>query len=116
MCVIRGAVISVIYRLARRGELQLIQELIVRSINDLTERHGFAPMASVRPAVFQLFSFDDDPRGLWVAEEADEIVGSAFSWVCGDLWFLAELFIATGKQGSGIGSELLRRTLGSGLN
>jgi len=91
--------------------LQRIQELIVRSINDLTERHGFASMASVRPPVFQLFSFDDDPRGLWVAEEANEIVGSAFSWVCGDLWFLAELFIAPGKQGSGIGRELLRRTL-----
>ncbi len=68
-------------------------------------------MASVRPAVFQLFSFDDDPRGLWIAEEADEIVGSAFSWVCDDLWFLAELFIAPGKQRSGIGRELLRRTL-----
>ena len=30
-------------------------------------------------------------QGVWIAEESDEIVGSAFSWVCGDLWFLAEL-------------------------
>jgi len=102
---------AVIYRLARRSELQHLQDLIVGSINDLTERHGFGAMASVRPAQFQLFSFDDDPRGLWVAEEENKILGSAFSWVCGDLWFLAELFIAPGKQGSGIGRELLSRTL-----
>lgn len=102
---------SIAYRLARRSELQHLQDLIVDSINDLTERHGFGAMASVRPALFQFFSFDDDPRGLWVAEDGDEIVGSAFSWVCGDLWFLAELFIAPTKQGSGIGRELLRRTL-----
>jgi hypothetical protein len=67
-------------------------------------------MASVRPARFQLFSFDDDPQGFWVAEERDEIVGSAFSWICGNLWFLAELFVAPGKQGSGIGRELLARS------
>jgi GNAT superfamily N-acetyltransferase len=101
---------SITYRHAHRDELQQIQELIVRSINDLTQRHGFDAMASVRPAVFQTFCFDDDPRGFWVAEEADRIVGSAFSWACGHLWFLAELFIAPGRQGSGIGGELLRRT------
>ncbi len=102
---------SVAFRPARVDELQRAQELIVSSINDLTERHGFGAMASVRPATFQLFSFREDPRGLWVAEDKGEIVGSAFSWVCGDLWFLAELFIAPRKQGSGIGRELLRRTL-----
>jgi GNAT superfamily N-acetyltransferase len=102
---------SVTYRLARAEELQRVQELIVDSINDLTVRHGFGAKASVRPATFQLFSFGDDPRGLWIAEDAGEIVGSAFSWVCGDLWFLAELFIAPRLQGSGVGRELLRSTL-----
>ena len=102
---------SVTFRPARAEELQHAQELVVGSINDLTERHGFGPMASVRPAAFQLFSLNDDPRGLWIAENDGEIVGSAFSWVCGDLWFLAELFIAPRMQGSGIGTELLRLTL-----
>jgi GNAT superfamily N-acetyltransferase len=102
---------SIIYRLAERGELQCLQELIVSSINDLTKRHGFGAMASVRPPAFQLFSFDEDPRGFLIAENAGETLGSAFSWVCGDLWFLAELFIAPGHQGSGIGRELLRRAL-----
>jgi GNAT superfamily N-acetyltransferase len=102
---------SVALRPARADELQRAQELIVRSINDLTERHGFGAMASVRPAAFQLLYFNEGPGGFWIAEDGGEIVGTAFSWVCGDLWFLAELFIAPRMQGSGIGRELLRRTL-----
>jgi GNAT superfamily N-acetyltransferase len=101
---------SVMFRPARVDELQRIQELIAGTINDLTEQHGFGTMASVRPPAFQLFSFNEDARGFWVAEDKGEIVGSAFSWACGDLWFLAELFIAPRMQGSGIGGELLRRT------
>lgn len=102
---------SVTLRSARADELQHAQELIVGSINDLTERHGFGAMASVRSAAFQLFSFHEDPGGFWIAEDGGEIVGTAFSWVCGDLWFLAELFIAPRMQGGGIGRQLLRRAL-----
>jgi GNAT superfamily N-acetyltransferase len=102
---------SVIFRPARADELQRAQEQIVTSINDLTERHGFGAMASVRPATFQIHAFNEDPKGFWIAEEDGEIVGSAFSWACADLWFLAELFIAPRMQGSGIGRELLRRAL-----
>src|SRR6202521_6415856 len=98
-------------RPARADELQRAQELVVRSINDLTERHGFGPMAAVRSAHFQLFSLKDDAGGLWVAEDAGEILGFAFSWVCGDLWFLAQLFVSPGQQGRGIGQELLKRAL-----
>jgi GNAT superfamily N-acetyltransferase len=98
-------------RPARANELQRAQELIVSSINDLTERHGFGAMASVRPAAFQLYCFNEDPGGFWIAEDEGEIVGSAFSWLCSDLWFLAELFIAPRMQGSGIGRQLLRQTL-----
>jgi hypothetical protein len=45
-----------------------------------------------------------------VAEDADEILGFAFSWVCGDFWFLAELFVSPDHQGRGIGNKLLERT------
>jgi GNAT superfamily N-acetyltransferase len=102
---------SILYRPARADELQATQAHIVHSINDLSERHGFGPMASIRSPDFQLFSLNDDPAGFWTAEQDGEIVGSAFSWVCGDLWFLAELFIAPDRQGQGIGNELLKRTL-----
>jgi GNAT superfamily N-acetyltransferase len=103
--------VPIIYRPARADELQATQQHIVRSINDLSERHGFGSMASVRTPDFQLFSLNDDPAGLWTAERDGEIVGSAFSWVCGDLWFLAELFISPALQGQGIGGELLKRAL-----
>jgi hypothetical protein len=83
-----------VYRPAREQDLERAQELVVHSINDLTERHGFGPMAVLRPTQFQSFSSKNDPDGLWVAEDAREIIGFAFSWVCGDLWFLAELFVS----------------------
>jgi GNAT superfamily N-acetyltransferase len=100
-----------VYRPAREQDLERAQELVVRSINDLTERHGFGTVAVLRPTQFQSFSLKDDPDGLWVAEDAGEMLGFAFSWVCGDLWFLAELFVTPGHQGRGIGNELLKRTL-----
>ncbi len=80
-------------------------------MNELCERHGFGPIATVRPPVFAGFSLSDDPDGLWVAEEAGDLLGFGFSWVCGDLWFLAQLFVSPGQQGRGVGRELLNRTL-----
>jgi GNAT superfamily N-acetyltransferase len=101
---------QIVYRPARADELQTAQELVVQSINDLTMRHGFGPMASLRPADFQQFSLKDDPGGLWVAEVSGEIVGFAFSWISGTFWFLAELFVSPNHQGQGIGDGLLKRT------
>ena len=102
---------ATLYRPARLQDLERADALVVHSINDLTERHGFGPMLGPSPPRFQLFSLKDDPAGLWVAEDGDQILGFAFSWVCGDLWFLAQLFVVPGQQGSGIGNELLKRTL-----
>jgi GNAT superfamily N-acetyltransferase len=85
--------------------------LAVASINDLTVRHGFGPMAASSPPNFQLFSLADDPDGLWVAEDGGDLLGFAWSWVCGDVWFLAQLFIDPAQQGRGIGNELLKLTL-----
>ncbi len=103
---------AVAYRPARAEELVQAEGLVAASINDLTQSHGFGRMASLRPPQFQLFSLKDDPDGLWIAEEGGEIRGFAFSWVCDRLWFLAELFVAPGRQGAGgVGNELLQRTL-----
>src|SRR5882757_2007332 len=101
----------VMCRPARAEDLRRADEIVVASINELTERHGFGPMAASHPPHFQAFSLKDDAGGLWVAEEAGEILGFAWSWVCGDLWFLAQLFVAPGQQGRGIGNELIKRTL-----
>ncbi|MDB5621186.1 GNAT family N-acetyltransferase [Tardiphaga sp.] len=98
------------YRPAREADLERSDRLVVASINDLTRRHGFGPMATSHPPAVQLFSLKDDADGVWVAEEADEILGFAWSWVCGDLWFLAQLFVSPDHQGRSIGNELLKRT------
>lgn len=101
----------IIYRPARAQDLRRAGELVTASINALCERHGFGPIASVRPPAFAMFSVKDDPEGLWVAEDTGELVGFAFSWVCGDVWFLAQLFVSPDRQGCGIGPALLERTL-----
>jgi ribosomal protein S18 acetylase RimI-like enzyme len=97
------------YRRAGAEDFVRADALVVGSINDLTQRHGFGKIASPRPPQFQLFSLQDDPDGLWVAEDASQMVGFAWSWVCGDLWFLAQLFVSPAQQGSGIGNELIKR-------
>src|SRR3979409_2697699 len=102
---------TILCRPARAQDLVRADQLVVASINDLTQRHGFGPMASSSPPNFQLFSLKDDAGGLWVAEEANEILGFAWSWVCGDLWFLAQLFVSPDHQSRSIGNELLKRTL-----
>jgi ribosomal protein S18 acetylase RimI-like enzyme len=102
--------VPITYRPARAGDLEISDRLVVASINNLTQRHGFGPMAASSPPAFQLFSLKDDADGLWVAEEAGEILGFAWSWVCGDLWFLAQLFVSPDHQGRSIGNELLKRT------
>ncbi|HJV62857.1 MAG TPA: GNAT family N-acetyltransferase [Albitalea sp.] len=101
----------IVVRTARADELARAEELVARSINDLTVRHGFGPIAASRAPDFQAFCLRDDPGGVWLAEDDGEIVGFALSWVCGELWFLAELFVAPGRQGQGIGNELMERTL-----
>jgi ribosomal protein S18 acetylase RimI-like enzyme len=101
----------VVYRPARVDDLARAEALVVASINDLTERHGFGSMATARPPNFQLFSLNDDPDGLWVAEDSGDIRGFAWSWVCGDVWFLAQLFVDPALQDRGIGNELLKLTL-----
>lgn len=102
---------SLVFRPARADDLAATDALVVASINDLTVRHGFGPMAAASPPNFQLFSLEDDPDGLWVAEDDGNIAGFAWSWVCGDVWFLAQLFVDPARQGSGIGNALLERTL-----
>lgn len=101
---------TLVYRPAHEQDLPRAEALVVASINDLTERHGFGAIAGPRPTAFQQFSLREDPGGLWVAEEDDDMLGFAWSWTCDELWFLAQLFVSPGQQGRGIGNELLSRT------
>lgn len=102
---------AIVYRPACAEDLVRADALVVATINDLTERHGFGPMATVSPPNFASFSLHDDAAGLWIAEDGRNIRGFAWSWICGDLWFLAQLFVDPAQQGHGIGKELIKRTL-----
>ncbi|MCK1720212.1 GNAT family N-acetyltransferase [Bradyrhizobium sp. 141] len=101
---------AIVCRPARMEDLKQADEMVVASINELTERRGFGRMASSRPQNFQAFSLADDPEGLWVADDDGEVVGFAWSWVCGELWFLAQLFVAPDRQSDGIGNQLISKT------
>jgi GNAT superfamily N-acetyltransferase len=100
----------VVYRPARIEDLKRADEIVVASINELTERRGFGKMASSHPPNFQAFSLRDDAEGLWVADHDGEIIGFAWSWVCGELWFLAQLFVSPDRQSGGIGNQLMGKT------
>ncbi|WFU44034.1 GNAT family N-acetyltransferase [Bradyrhizobium sp. CB82] len=101
---------AVVCRPARVDDLKRADEIVVASINELTERRGFGKMATSHPPNFQAFSLRDDSEGLWVADEDGEIIGFAWSWVCGELWFLAQLFVSPGRQSDGIGRQLISKT------
>src|SRR3977135_2607294 len=100
----------IVYRPARAQDLKRADELAGASINDLTKRHGFGSVAAARPPNFQSSCLAEDADGLWVAEEGDDMLGFAWSCVCGCLWFRAQLFVLQVQQGRGIGNELLART------
>jgi hypothetical protein len=51
----------IIYRPARAQDLQRTGELVVGSMNDLSQRHGFGQIAAVRPPTFSVFSLSDEP-------------------------------------------------------
>jgi len=55
-----------------------------------------------------------DPGGSWVAEESGTVVGMSQSFVREDYWMLSQLGTVPGRQGLGVGSELLRLALSHG--
>jgi GNAT superfamily N-acetyltransferase len=55
-----------------------------------------------------------DPGGSWVAEDGAAIVGMSQSFVREDYWMLSQLGTLPGRQGLGVGKELLRLAMGHG--
>ncbi len=101
------------YRPARVSDLEPAMAMIIEAIDALERQHGFEGLVADGDISnpFAAFSLEDDPSGLWVAEENGVLQGYGFSWTSGPLWFLADLFIRPGRQTSGIGRALLERTM-----
>ena len=55
-----------------------------------------------------------DPAGSWVAEDEGIVVGMSQSFVREDYWTLSQLGTLPGRQGRGVGRELLRLALTHG--
>ena len=55
-----------------------------------------------------------DPGGSWVAEDAGTVVGMSQSFVREGYWMLSQLGTVPGRQGLGVGRELLRLALSHG--
>jgi|HubBroStandDraft_1064217.scaffolds.fasta_scaffold67414_3 GNAT superfamily N-acetyltransferase len=55
-----------------------------------------------------------DPGGSWVADDEGQIVGMSQSFVRDDYWMLSQLGTVPGRQGRGLGRELLRLALSHG--
>ena len=108
---LHGVAMGIAIRPAQDSDLGPADALIVASINDLTTRHGYGPIAKPSSPRFQRFSLNDDPEGLWVAESDGRLIGFGHSWTCDRLWFLAQLFVQPDLQASGVGRELLAKTL-----
>ncbi|HWD53725.1 MAG TPA: GNAT family N-acetyltransferase [Acidimicrobiales bacterium] len=57
---------------------------------------------------------ETDPDGSWVAEDEGIVVGMSQSFVREDYWTLSQLGMLPGRQGRGLGRELLRLALTHG--
>jgi GNAT superfamily N-acetyltransferase len=102
---------SPVCRPARLDDLKPAMAIVVEAFNDVNRRHGTQDFVAGMGTGFAAFSLNDDPAGLWVAEEKCEIIGFGFSWTADGLWFLADLFVRPQWQATGIGRVLLRHTL-----
>ncbi len=57
---------------------------------------------------------ETDPEGSWVAEDAGTVVGMSQSFVREGYWMLSQLGTVPGRQGLGVGRELLSLALSHG--
>jgi len=103
---------DITFRPARSADLDAALVIVDRSINDLRVRHGFPSVAGTRVPAFQSLCLNENPEGLWVAEEQGAIVGFGFAWMVEKFWFLSQLFIDPDEQAKGIGQSLLAKALG----
>jgi ribosomal protein S18 acetylase RimI-like enzyme len=55
-----------------------------------------------------------DPQGSWVAEDEGTVVGMSQSFVREDYWMLSQIGMLPGRQGRGLGRELLGLALSHG--
>src|SRR5713226_3538052 len=102
---------DITYRPAKPEDLEEAELVVQRSGNALLVRHGMQPWLAPPSTAFPKFCLEQDPSGLWVAQDRDTIVGFGFSWMSETFWCLSQLFVSPETQAKGIGQALLSKTL-----
>lgn len=104
------------YRRARPEDAERTYDVVREAADDLLRRAGQTPseqqsLPHERVIRFRHACIAHDPDRFWVAESDTEIIGAAIAVLRGDVWYLGALHVVPGHQGTGVGSELLRRSL-----
>ena len=102
---------DITYRPAKPEDLEEAERVVQRSGSALLVRHGMQPWLAPPSTAFPKFCLEQDPSGLWVAQDRDTIVGFGFSWMSEKFWCLSQLFVSPETQAKGIGQALLSKTL-----
>lgn len=108
---------SVRVRPAREDDLDACARIWKAGIEDYQARLNQPPMPDDLGPLRRLFAhaLGSDPERFWVAVDGgaadDAPIGFSSAVVRGDLWFLAMLFVAPGRQAAGLGSTLMDHAL-----
>lgn len=111
-----GGVNDLIIRPAREDDLPAMARLTARSYYEVDARtfHRSWPDPQMRPPERDALwihrtgrTLETDPEGCWVAEVDGRVVGCAVSRVRELMWILSSFAVEPGRQGQGIGQQLL---------
>ncbi|MFN8623659.1 MAG: GNAT family N-acetyltransferase [Chloroflexota bacterium] len=106
------------YRRASAADAEATFEIVKAAADDLLVRAGRPPatvgaLPPERVLRFRRSQAAHDPDGYWVAEVGGVMVGAAIGVRREGTWYLAALHVLPGWQGRGIGSALLRCSMGN---
>ncbi|HTX69102.1 MAG TPA: GNAT family N-acetyltransferase [Thermoleophilia bacterium] len=107
---------AVTCRLADAADAASAAGLVMLALNDLLAKQNRPPLAATGETMVPVFGhvMTCCPERFWVAEAEGEPVGFGAGLERGDLRYLAGLFVHPGRQGQGVGGELLRRAMAPG--
>jgi GNAT superfamily N-acetyltransferase len=111
---------DIVYRQAGEEDLEQTFEVVLEADRDLNQKHGRSrslerSVPRERALAFRRNALRHDPERFWVAESGGQLVASGIATQREHVWYLAALHVIPRFQAQGVGGELLRRCLASGL-
>ena len=108
---------TVAFRRATIDDAQATFAVVREAAEDVLRRAGRPSVDALGLPLERVIRFRQscvrhDPDRFWVAEAAGRIVGAAIAVLREHVWYLAALHVVPEFQSRGIGTELIRRSLG----